>query len=833
MQQQATRAVIATSVNGWMNDTLTADWLQSVVGKFNVTPRLLVWDAYQCHISAATKAELQRGYNVATAVIPGGCTKYIQAPDVMWNQPFTRSLHDAYDLWMAGDADKEYTAGGYLKAPARHLLVDWVVAAWEKLDKEMIRKSFKVCGLSLKTDGSEDDLILCFREGQACAAGREALAQLRQRGQENHTQDAQDEADEEQLLNNELVVLDDDDDDDDDGEEGVEGDAEQLNIDLPELHFCTPLSSSMMQAGVCLRQDTETTLPELTEQHRIRLKEEELSGLESETECAAPALNTLEPECVTAHSGVSDVHHTHTSVIKTEADLDSTHTGDLIKMESPERTELGYETHLHPDQIKTEAEDGGYLEAEHISDLQDIKCVDVKSDQMKCESSESLVSDLMNTGMTGAGVDHTDQTQTGQCARETNPKKEEIHQNNLFIYVDIKSDQIKYESSETIVGDLINTHTGMGIHTGEMLYKCTQCEKSFDTKLDLNQHLKTHKGKKPYKCTECGKFFSQVGHLISHQRIHTGERPYLCTECGKSFSQIPHLTRHQRIHTGEKPYECTQCGKCFFSKSDLNSHLRIHTGEKPYQCTQCGKCFAKMADLNIHQRVHTGEKPYECAQCGKRFSKMSDLNGHQRIHTGEKPYLCTQCGKCFRTNSALNQHLRIHAREMPYKCSQCGKSFSQISDLSFHQRIHTGEKPYKCTHCGKGFGANFALNQHLRIHTGEKPYTCPQCGKCFSQITHLNCHQRIHTGEKPYKCPQCGKRFSQVSNLICHHRIHTGEKPYKCPQCGKCFSQSRTFNTHKKRHTFEKPFICSQCGKCFLGESNFNRHQRRHSGGKS
>ncbi|KAG5853507.1 hypothetical protein ANANG_G00026690 [Anguilla anguilla] len=56
----------------------------------------------------------------------------------------------------------------------------------------------------------------------------------------------------------------------------------------------------MMQAGVCLRQDTETTLPELTEQHRIRQKEEELSGVD---QCAAPGLNTLEPECVTAHSG--------------------------------------------------------------------------------------------------------------------------------------------------------------------------------------------------------------------------------------------------------------------------------------------------------------------------------------------------------------------------------------------------------------------------------------------------------------------------------------------------------------------------------------------------
>ncbi|KAJ8362645.1 hypothetical protein SKAU_G00114760 [Synaphobranchus kaupii] len=64
----------------------------------------------------------------------------------------------------------------------------------------------------------------------------------------------------------------------------------------------------MMQARVFLRRDTETTLPELTEQHRIRQKEE-LSGLESvqmaesEAECGAPGLNTLEPECVTAHSG--------------------------------------------------------------------------------------------------------------------------------------------------------------------------------------------------------------------------------------------------------------------------------------------------------------------------------------------------------------------------------------------------------------------------------------------------------------------------------------------------------------------------------------------------
>ncbi len=224
MQEQISSAVINTSTSGWMNDALTADWLQSVVEKFNPTPQLLVWDAYHCHISAASKAELASGYNVTAAVIPAGCTKYIQVANVMWKQRFKQSLHDACRQWMTADADGEHTVGGFLKAPSRHLLVDWVVAAWNKVDKDLIRESFKVCGLSVKPDGSEDDLILCFRKGQPCAAGREDLTEVRQRSMENQCQAALDEEDEEELLNNELVVFDDDkeendDDEDDDSEE--------------------------------------------------------------------------------------------------------------------------------------------------------------------------------------------------------------------------------------------------------------------------------------------------------------------------------------------------------------------------------------------------------------------------------------------------------------------------------------------------------------------------------------------------------------------------------------------------------------------------------------
>ena len=85
--QNVPGVIVRFSKNGWMNDELTIDYLHSVIGQLAFRQRLLVWDAYHCHTSEAVRAECSR-LHLHTSIVPGGCTKFIQGPDVAWNACF-------------------------------------------------------------------------------------------------------------------------------------------------------------------------------------------------------------------------------------------------------------------------------------------------------------------------------------------------------------------------------------------------------------------------------------------------------------------------------------------------------------------------------------------------------------------------------------------------------------------------------------------------------------------------------------------------------------------------------------------------------------------------
>ena len=82
---------VTSSTNGWMNEVLTLRWINEIVGTFAFNEKLLAWDSYEAHMTEDVKLRLKE-INTESVIVLEGCTKRIQAPDVIWNKPFKKRL---------------------------------------------------------------------------------------------------------------------------------------------------------------------------------------------------------------------------------------------------------------------------------------------------------------------------------------------------------------------------------------------------------------------------------------------------------------------------------------------------------------------------------------------------------------------------------------------------------------------------------------------------------------------------------------------------------------------------------------------------------------------
>lgn len=167
------KCIVTTSSNTWMNEELTLNWVKSILGAFSFNICLLAWNSYECHMMQSVKEALHQ-INVDQVIVPGGCTKYVQAPDVSWNRPFKALVSEQYGEWMASDV-QEFTEAGNMRPQPRKTIVEWVWTAWTPLPTEVITKSFKSYALNLAVDGSQDSEIQCFKKGQPYEARAEQL----------------------------------------------------------------------------------------------------------------------------------------------------------------------------------------------------------------------------------------------------------------------------------------------------------------------------------------------------------------------------------------------------------------------------------------------------------------------------------------------------------------------------------------------------------------------------------------------------------------------------------------------------------------------------------
>ena len=95
---------------------------------------------------------------------------------------------------------RELTPAGRIRRPSYETVVDWVNRSWNALDVNLIRRSFKCCGISNKRDGTEDDWIFDYRRLEQTKSSDEIT--LEDEENEDDEDDEDDDYEEEENYDN-------------------------------------------------------------------------------------------------------------------------------------------------------------------------------------------------------------------------------------------------------------------------------------------------------------------------------------------------------------------------------------------------------------------------------------------------------------------------------------------------------------------------------------------------------------------------------------------------------------------------------------------------------
>ncbi|XP_049645310.1 zinc finger protein PLAGL1 [Suncus etruscus] len=208
-------------------------------------------------------------------------------------------------------------------------------------------------------------------------------------------------------------------------------------------------------------------------------------------------------------------------------------------------------------------------------------------------------------------------------------------------------------------------------------YPCQLCGKMFLTLEKFTVHSYSHSRERPFKCLqpECGKAFVSRYKLMRHMATHSPQKAHQCAHCEKTFNRKDHLKNHLQTHDPNKmAFGCEECGKKYNTMLGYKRHLALHAASSGD--LTCGVCALELKSTEVlldHLKAHAEEKPHgatkekkhQCDHCERCFYTRKDVRRHLVVHTGCKDFLCQFCAQRFGRKDHLTRHTKkTHSQEL-------------------------------------------------------------------------------------------------------------------------------------------------------------------------
>nr|XP_019933184.2 zinc finger protein Xfin-like isoform X2 [Aedes albopictus] len=495
---------------------------------------------------------------------------------------------------------------------------------------------------------------------------------------------------------------------------------------------------------------------------------------------------------------------------------------------------------------------------------------------------EDFPAEVSNASIPSGGSDSETETDTGTVSK----KKKALDQGDQFLSENFTMEcDICGVAATTF--SLLRRHF-LAKHKDIKVYaKC--CDKKFDRRCLLLNHVKCHVDPNAFQCDQCRKRYKSYDGLELHKRIKHGLEIEKTTKPessdGESRRRRPKV-KGMRDHQDEfisKHFEleCDHCGIKKSTFAELRSHFRIEHDTNNVYVMCCNQKISKRASLIEHLKGHGGSNTQENDrderataseesseegagdQADKELVRKQEMDDDQFISENVR-VVCEVCGVTAQTFSGLRDHFHAeHGSQNPYVMC-CQNKFFSRQTLVDHVRYHVKPDAFECEYCHRRYLCNDSLVLHKQIkHASEYQkelegalqsqsvrtkkneqkanedqflskhftLTCEHCGATESTFGELRTHFRqVHQSFYTYvKC--CERKFFKRSHIVQHIEEHLRTTGLLCKKCGSSFSTKDDLTAHTLNCTIPDDvplYKCNHCPQQFVQEAALDAHMEQH-----